>query len=256
MFNYFKKLFVGRINRAQFFYAQFALATFVVCMVLVSVPFSLHLMDSSLFSLVIGFLDSHSLLPGFLHGEASGVFAVMLFIPICVLVIGLFFNLSLAIRRMHDVGKGKWWNLLLLFPPTQIFLLGVAGQKSVNHFGEQPSSNQNVFGIIFQGHLPLPEQRQKLRSMKIYKFIPTIFSIVYLLAVFIFFFFQWVMQDMFLFPELEWAVYFTLLAFLVWAAGKAFRGQRKNPVSLIPLLIGIATILLIIYFPFTSMWLG
>jgi uncharacterized membrane protein YhaH (DUF805 family) len=248
MFNYFKKLFVGRINRAQFLYAQIILATLTVFAVLVATPFWMASTD---------FLARY-ILP-FSDGGAQGVFLFSILAPIFFLAIWLLFCFSLSIRRIHDTGKGGWWNLLLLFPPTQIWLLVATGQKTMNPFGEEPQPNRNIFGVIFQGQLPLVEQRQKLRSMKIYKFLPTILSLAYLLAIFIFFFFQWVIQDivsLFLFPLLEGAAYLTLFAFLIWATHNAIKNKFKNITLIAPLLVGIATILLIIYFPYTTKWLG
>lgn len=79
--------------------------------------------------IVTGFVD------GFLFDAAGlfyGVFSLVILLP----------NLAVAARRLHDIGKSGWWQLLTLVPLIGIVVLIVwwvrAGQTGGNRFGDDP----------------------------------------------------------------------------------------------------------------------
>ena len=56
----------------------------------------------------------------------GGIFAVILIIPLPLVA------LSLAVRRMHDIGRSGWWQL----SPIAIYYLCQSSQKSDNKYGK------------------------------------------------------------------------------------------------------------------------
>jgi uncharacterized membrane protein YhaH (DUF805 family) len=43
-----------------------------------------------------------------------------------------------AIRRAHDLNLSGWWGLLMLLPPTGLWLLFADGTRGANRFGPSP----------------------------------------------------------------------------------------------------------------------
>ncbi|PWU23734.1 hypothetical protein C5B42_01755 [Candidatus Cerribacteria bacterium 'Amazon FNV 2010 28 9'] len=116
------KLFQGRINRRTFI---LGILTVFLCMMIPLLLMSFFFPSSgsfeSSFSTIIFFL-------------------IWLVVSIC----GLTINLSLFIRRWHDLGKSGWFILLQLVPYINLlfvlYLLFAQGQSKKNRFGSPPSS--------------------------------------------------------------------------------------------------------------------
>jgi uncharacterized membrane protein YhaH (DUF805 family) len=64
-------------------------------------------------------------------GLLSGIFSLLMLLP----------SISVACRRLHDIGKSGWWQLIAIIP-LGIFLLVAflcrAGQKGPNRYGANP----------------------------------------------------------------------------------------------------------------------
>ncbi len=79
----------------------------------------------------IGLTVVDSILTGGLLGM---LFSLALLIP----------SIAIATRRLHDIGKSGWWQLIVLIPIigfiVLIVWLATPGVKEANQYGESPSS--------------------------------------------------------------------------------------------------------------------
>ncbi len=79
----------------------------------------------------IGLTVVDSILTGGLLGM---LFSLALLIP----------SIAIATRRLHDIGKSGWWQLIVLIPLIGLIVLIVwlatPGVKEENQYGESPSS--------------------------------------------------------------------------------------------------------------------
>ena len=72
----------------------------------------------------------------------SGIFALIHFLP----------GLSVAVRRMHDIGRSGWWILIGLIPLIGIFFmiywLAKRSEAGTNRFGDNPYNEVDpaIFG--------------------------------------------------------------------------------------------------------------
>lgn len=109
-----KKYFVfsGRARRAEYWY-------FVLFNMLVSL--GLVIVDAA-----TGTLDENG------NGLLSGIYYLAVLIP----------SLSVAVRRLHDVGRTGWWMLLVFLPVIGVlvilFWLVQPGSLEENEFGVNP----------------------------------------------------------------------------------------------------------------------
>lgn len=108
----FRKLFAGRINRRNYLLGL-----------------------ASSIGLLFGFAIVFQSVENSFLGGSFGVTLLVLFVAIMVL------NLSLHIRRLHDLGVSGWYFILIYILSIFGFLyLALAeGQKEQNRFGEVPS---------------------------------------------------------------------------------------------------------------------
>lgn len=106
--------FSGRAGRSEFWY--FVLFIFVVSLVL-------SVVDSLFFADVLSGI-----------GPVSTIFSLITLIP----------SIAVTARRLHDVGRSGWWQLLMLIPVIGLLvILFWAVQKSKegeNPFGPAPAS--------------------------------------------------------------------------------------------------------------------
>ncbi len=79
----------------------------------------------------IGLTVVDSILTGGLLGM---LFSLALLIP----------SIAIATRRLHDIGKSGWWQIIVLIPLIGLIVLIVwlatPGVKEANQYGESPSS--------------------------------------------------------------------------------------------------------------------
>jgi uncharacterized membrane protein YhaH (DUF805 family) len=118
--NFFSRIttFRGRINRMQYFYGL--------------------LLKLGLF-LVAGMLVIFTDLNGIKSDSA-----LIVTLPLCLFVIWV--NLSLQVRRLHDIGQSGFWLLLYLVPflnyifaiVIYIVCLAAEGEKKPNKYGDAP----------------------------------------------------------------------------------------------------------------------
>ncbi|MBO6784548.1 MAG: DUF805 domain-containing protein [Alphaproteobacteria bacterium] len=83
-----------------------------------------------LLSVVDGALFSSVAVEG--SGPLSGLFSLAVLIP----------NISIGVRRLHDIDKSGWWLLLLLIPLIGLIILIIwfvrRGTEGPNRFGPDP----------------------------------------------------------------------------------------------------------------------
>lgn len=111
-------VFSGRAQRAEYWY--FVLFNMIVSIILT-------VLDG-----MIGTIDMQS---GF--GLLSGIYSLAVIIP----------SLSVGARRLHDIGKSGWWQLIVLIPIIGIILLIVwfaTDSKDDNQYGANPKGNKNI----------------------------------------------------------------------------------------------------------------
>lgn len=116
------RLFRGRINRRNWI---IGLTSTIVALVLSSYAFSAVGVDSPVSILLV-----LSILPLF--------------------IVSIIINLSLHIRRLHDLGASGWWFILVyIFSLFGFLYLGLAGgEKKENRFGKIPPTD-----IIFPNQI-------------------------------------------------------------------------------------------------------
>lgn len=117
-----KRFFAGRINRRNWVYRLLS-SIGILFLVLA----------------VIGNLAENT--------SSSLIFIVYSIFPISLLI----FNISLHIRRLHDIGKSGWLLLLLLLPIVNIFGFLYMALKS----GE---NKDNKYGVRPMGKINFPRQ--------------------------------------------------------------------------------------------------
>ncbi|MCR5297950.1 MAG: DUF805 domain-containing protein [Paludibacteraceae bacterium] len=100
--------FDGRAGRKEFWY-------FVLVNVVVSIV--LNIIDGAIFSTTV----------------LSGLYGLAVLIP----------GLALTARRLHDINKSGWWQLIALIPIVGLIILIIwcakEGDKGTNNFGEEPA---------------------------------------------------------------------------------------------------------------------
>ena len=66
-------------------------------------------------------------------GIIASIYSLVLFLP----------TLSAGARRLHDIGKSGWWQLLLIIPLigmiALVVLMAMKTQEGDNKFGQQPA---------------------------------------------------------------------------------------------------------------------
>ncbi|HEV7321632.1 MAG TPA: DUF805 domain-containing protein [Ensifer sp.] len=72
-------------------------------------------------------------------------FSLMHALVFVVLIVSIYFNLTISIKRWHDHGRSGWWNLALFVPVVGplfgLVMLGfLAGEEGDNRFGRPAGS--------------------------------------------------------------------------------------------------------------------
>lgn len=106
-------IFSGRVNRAQYWY-------FVLFYIVISI----------ILALVDLFLGTAGDIAD--TGFFGGIFALASLIP----------TIAIATRRLHDIGRSGWWQLIILIPIigfiVLVFFLASRGNKGENEYGAKP----------------------------------------------------------------------------------------------------------------------
>ncbi len=127
--------FSGRAQRAEYWY---------------------FILFSMIASIVLTILDAMlgTLSPGG-TGLLSGIYSLAVFIP----------ALAVGARRLHDIGKSGWWQLIVLIPIIGVILLIVwfaTDSKEDNQYGENPKKGSQT-NITNDNSI---EQLEKLADLK------------------------------------------------------------------------------------------
>lgn len=105
--------FSGRANRAQYWY--FVLFYIVISIILALVDLFLGTAED--------ITDT---------GFFGGIFALASLIP----------TIAIATRRLHDIGRSGWWQLIILIPIigfiVLVFFLASRGNEGENKYGAKP----------------------------------------------------------------------------------------------------------------------
>jgi uncharacterized membrane protein YhaH (DUF805 family) len=125
---FLKNLFKERINRRNYIFGLISsvLLFCLVWLVLLAAYFIL------------------AVITGYFGSDEQPVYMIFiwifLFFPIFIVCA---FNISLHVRRLHDLNRSGWFWLLLLLPYVNILflvlLLFARGTKGENHYGVEPS---------------------------------------------------------------------------------------------------------------------
>jgi uncharacterized membrane protein YhaH (DUF805 family) len=118
--------FTGRASRGDYWYYQLGLSIISVIVLLVVSGLGMVMVSTSsetLFDITLWLLDS----------------AVLQFLLVSMYIVLVVTNISLTIRRFHDMGKSGWWCVLvLLLPIPFIFWLAIDGTAGDNKYGQDP----------------------------------------------------------------------------------------------------------------------
>jgi len=124
--NYFLRLFYGRVNRLSYFCGGMVLF------------FGLGII-AWILQTVFG------------SAATNGIFLLPDFVLVAVL---FFYSVSINTRRLHDIGRTGWLQLLFFIPIFSFFfglyMLFYPGQGGTNQYGKQPLSGvdlKKIFGI-------------------------------------------------------------------------------------------------------------
>ncbi len=114
-FEYYKEalrnyaVFTGRATRAQYWY--FVLFNFLI-------------------SFLLGFVDGLVFGSDSSVGLLSGLYSLVMIVP----------SIAISTRRLHDIGKSGWWQLILLIPLVGaiilIVFLAAKGDAADNQYGK------------------------------------------------------------------------------------------------------------------------
>ena len=118
--------FTSRASRGDYWYYQLGLSIISVIVFLVVFGLGMVMVSTSsetLFDIALWLLDS----------------AVLQFLLVSMYIVLVVTNISLTIRRFHDMGKSGWWCVLvLLLPIPFIFWLAIDGTTGDNKYGQDP----------------------------------------------------------------------------------------------------------------------
>jgi len=129
-------VFNGRAQRAEYWY-------FVLFNAIISIV--LTMLDA-----VFGTLSPSGI------GLLSGIYSLAVFIP----------YIAVGARRLHDIGKSGWWQLIALIPIVGAILLIVwyaTDSKEDNQYGPNPKGTKNPNSIANNDSI---EQLEKLSELK------------------------------------------------------------------------------------------
>lgn len=109
-----------------------------------------YAMVASLVTMVILGILAALLIPGLASGgmseSASVILVLILYIPLIVI------SVFLMKRRLNDLDKSGWWQLLYLLPLINllfaIYILFWPGTKGSNSYGLQPAKNSTLLVIV------------------------------------------------------------------------------------------------------------
>lgn len=71
--------------------------------------------------------------------ENASTFAGLLLFTF--LVVGFYYLINFRVRRLHDLGYGGWWSIVVILPFAEILLLILPGQDAKNTYGPQPKKH-------------------------------------------------------------------------------------------------------------------
>ena len=129
--------FSGRAQRSEFWY---------------------FILFSTIASLVLGVLDGifGTFNPESGFGLLGGIYSLAVIVP----------TLAVGARRLHDIGKSGWWQLIMLIPLVGIILLIVwwaTDSKEDNQYGKNPKKSLKANNIATDNTI---ENIEKLASLK------------------------------------------------------------------------------------------
>ncbi len=111
---FFKRLFQGRLNRSDFF---------------------IRGVFADILLKVLEFIG-HDLLKIHHPNKLALIIMIIMFTYVFI------YNLSIAIKRLHDFGKSGYWSLLLFIPLVEavmmIYLFFKKGDAGMNKYGNSP----------------------------------------------------------------------------------------------------------------------
>jgi len=121
-------VFSGRAQREEFWY--FILFDILIALIL------------RVFDVILGTLDAQN--GGF--GLLGILYGLAVFMP----------SLAVSVRRLHDIGKSGWWQLIVLIPLIGAILLIVwfaTDSKENNQYGGNPKKNDGTDIFIVNNNL-------------------------------------------------------------------------------------------------------
>jgi uncharacterized membrane protein YhaH (DUF805 family) len=135
---YLKQLFAGRIGRWHYFFGSILLQL---------AGFAILLIIGLIAALVTGAgqFPTASTFEGVIGTILVGLFVVALFLlPILIV------NISMMIRRLHDLGQSGWWSLVAFIPWVgwilSIYLIFFKGDRTRNAYGPVENNPRNING--------------------------------------------------------------------------------------------------------------
>ncbi len=76
------------------------------------------------------------------YGPIYGIYALVMILP----------SLAVAARRLHDIGKSGWWQLIALIPIVGVIVLIVwyatNGESGDNRFGSDPKAGEGAAATV------------------------------------------------------------------------------------------------------------
>lgn len=130
--NYFQKLYSGRIGRKS--YILGSLLLLFICVVAFTVPL--------IFSVILFNLLS-------LNSQAFLFTSLNFAWIIIVAIIAWVYSFSLCMRRLHDMGKSRWWLVISVLPLINLWLVFQKGDADKNQYGDVPPKDAKLLATIF-----------------------------------------------------------------------------------------------------------
>jgi len=123
----------GRASRKEFW--SFVLISFVVSFVLGAIGSAVglvHVIQSDLMSSMASMSGNADAVAGFPINILQFIYSLAVLLP----------SFSLTVRRLHDIGKSGWWQLILFVPIVGVIALLIfmvlQSQGGENRYGAEP----------------------------------------------------------------------------------------------------------------------
>jgi uncharacterized membrane protein YhaH (DUF805 family) len=76
------------------------------------------------------------------YGRLSGFYELAMLVP----------SLAVGARRLHDIGRSGWWQLIVLVPFAGVIVLivffAIDGQAGSNEYGADPKTGETSGGVV------------------------------------------------------------------------------------------------------------